>query len=121
MAETSNPFKKMVETKIFNMRDVPEMVYGAGGHHAFGGSLLCLVGVQDYCPAYNMVVRVQKINPGAVQLYHYHEVREQVMICLEGKGTQLIEVPGAPCGKEFPLEKDTAPFLPAFVKHRTVN
>ena len=115
MAETPHPFKKMVDTKVFNMGDVPEMPYGATGHHAHGGSLLCLVGPRDYCPAYGLVVRVQKIRPGAVQLYHYHEVREQVMICLEGTGTMLIE------GKEYPISKDDVFFTPPFVNHRTVN
>ncbi len=115
MSERTYPFKKMVEGKVFNIRDVPPMVYGASGHHPDGGSLLCLVGPRDYCPAYNLVVRVQKIKPGAVQMYHYHEVREQVMICLEGEGTMLIE------GKEYPLEKDTVIFTPPYDKHRTVN
>jgi oxalate decarboxylase/phosphoglucose isomerase-like protein (cupin superfamily) len=118
---SGHPYKKMVESKVFNISDITPRVYGVSGHRPHGGSILHLVGPQDHCPSHNMVVRLQKIQPGSVQLYHYHEVREQVMICLEGNGTMLFEEPGHPLGVEYPIEKGSVFFSTPRQKHRTVN
>ena len=54
-------------------------------------------------------------------MYHYHEVREQVMICIEGNGTMLFEEPGYPLGKKYPIQKGSVFFSAPLQKHRTVN
>jgi mannose-6-phosphate isomerase-like protein (cupin superfamily) len=47
--------------------------------------------------------------------YHYHEKGEHVIFILSGEGIELVE------GKEFPVKAGDVIFVPAGVKHTTLN
>ncbi len=53
--------------------------------------------------------------PGSQVPYHYHRVRESVIVIISGEATEVVE------GKEFPVRTGDVLFIPAGEKHTTIN
>jgi len=47
--------------------------------------------------------------------YHYHKERESVLMAISGEAIEVME------GKEFPIKAGEIIFIPALVKHQTIN
>ncbi|MBF0277873.1 MAG: cupin domain-containing protein [SAR324 cluster bacterium] len=47
--------------------------------------------------------------------YHYHEKRESIIMAISGKATEVMN------GEEFPFEEGDVIFIPAKMKHTTIN
>ncbi len=53
--------------------------------------------------------------PGSRVPYHYHRVRESVIIGIQGEAIEVVE------GKEYPFRAGSIFFIPAGERHATVN
>jgi len=53
--------------------------------------------------------------PGSQVPYHYHKIRESVLIIISGEGVEVIE------GKEFAVKAGDILFIPAGEKHAIIN
>lgn len=48
-------------------------------------------------------------------VYHYHEMREHIIVIIKGEGVEIIE------GREFPVKSGDVLFVPAGEKHTIKN
>ena len=53
--------------------------------------------------------------PGTQVSYHYHKKRESVLMAICGEAIEVMD------GEEFPIKAGDIIFIPAGVKHQTIN